>query len=63
VTRLRAFVAVLTGRRRGGRGSLRYLLVHIRHNPTRGLFRELVQRGDVLHASLEIVFDVEGKVV
>ena len=42
VTRLRTSVAVLTGRRWGGRGSLRYLLVHIRHNPTRGLFREPV---------------------
>jgi hypothetical protein len=62
VTRLRMSVAALTGRRWGGRGLLRYLLVHIRHNLARSLFRELVQRGDVLHASLEMVFDVEGKV-
>jgi hypothetical protein len=63
VTRLRVSVAALTGRRRGGRGSLRHLLVHIRYNPARSLFRELVQRGDVLYASFKMVFDVEGEVL
>jgi hypothetical protein len=32
------------------------------YNLARSLFRELVQRRDVLYASLKIVFNVEGKV-
>jgi hypothetical protein len=56
-------VAALTGRRWGGRRSLRHLLVNIRYNLARSLFRELVQRRDVLHASLKIVFNIESKIL
>jgi len=60
---LRASVASPSGRRRSGRGPLRLFLVHTCHNPACGLFWEPVQRGDVLHTPLEVVFDVEGEVL